>query len=131
MLPPTPHRERPQRRSTLTGEMVNIEMSPGRLASVLRVDSYSYHFNQVRACRNSRGPAHPAPLSLSLSLSLSLFLSLTAGQYLRLNVSHFPDPSSDHRLARIKQLPVPQSAAGERDWARACGLNESRAGCAL
>lgn len=66
--------------STLTGEMVNIEMSPGQLRSVLRVTNYSYHFNQ----------------------------------YLRLNVSHFPDPSSDHRLARIKQLPTPQSVADVR-----------------
>lgn len=30
-------------------------------------------------------------------------------QYLRLNVSHFEDPSSDHRLARVQQLPTPQT----------------------
>jgi len=32
-------------------------------------------------------------------------------QYRRLKISQFPDPSSDHRLARINELPSPKMSA--------------------
>jgi hypothetical protein len=81
-------------RSVVTKEIVNVEVAPFKNHSILNVTGgYSYHMNEVGwDVWHARG-AH-------------------AVQYLRLNVSQFPDNSSTHRLARVREMPEPSSVQG-------------------
>ena len=101
--------------------VTNLEVWPGGI-SVFKVSGYNYHFNMyadkqwpclaiLLYCTLKDWTLHHCRAFKQGSLILLLVLIASFDRYMHSDPEQYDDPSSDHRLARVKQLPPATDAA--------------------